>query len=215
MQFNEWEPTYLEILKDMGYDRPSDEASARLLKVLMINSDLIDDDELGSLIGRTAAITGGAFDTNDIPNVDTLIATGSSIPRLLSLNVVPDIIVTDLDGDVEAQKKASALGSVTVIHAHGDNADAIMEHAREFSGKVLMTTQSRPELTIYNFGGFTDGDRAVCMAEHFGAEKIILMGFDLKSPRSKDGSDPETKLKKLKWAEKIISSFHNSNISYV
>ena len=195
---------YSEILEDMGYDRSSDEASARLLKALLVNGDIIDDDELGSVIGRDVIITGGC-PFRELPKADTIIATGSSIPLLLSRNIVPDIIVTDLDGDVKAQKEASARGAVTVIHAHGDNADAIMRHAKEFPGKIVMTTQSRPELTVYNFGGFTDGDRAVCMAKHFGADKIYLAGFDLRTPSRKDGSDPEIKLKKLKWAERIIS----------
>ena len=215
MQFSEWEPTYREILKDMGYDSLSDESSARLLKALLMNSDLIDDDELRSMIGKTVVITGGAYDSEEAPEADTLIATGSSIPKLLSRNIVPDVIVTDLDGDLEAQKKASSQGSVTVIHAHGDNTDAIMKHAREFTGKILMTTQSRPELTIYNFGGFSDGDRAVCMAGHFGAEKVFLLGFNFKTPSDKYGSDHETKLKKLEWAERIISMNRNMEIRYI
>ena len=205
MQFSEWEPFYLELLKDMGYDRASDEAAARLLRALLMNGNIIDDDELGSMIGKTVVITGGGGAFGELPEADTLIATGSSIPLLLSVNVVPDIVVTDLDGDVRSQKEASARGAVTVIHAHGDNADAIMRHAKEFRGRVVMTTQSRPELTVYNFGGFTDGDRAVCMAGHFGAERIYLAGFDLGRPSFKEGSDPEIKMKKLRWAERIIS----------
>jgi uncharacterized Rossmann fold enzyme len=215
MRFSEWEPVYREILADMGYDRLSDEMSVRLLKVMLTGSDVIDDDELGSVIGKNVVITGGAGGFTEVPEADTLIATGSSIPLLLSMGIVPDIIVTDLDGDTEAQKRASAEGAVTVIHAHGDNADAIMKHAKEFSGKVVMTTQSVPEWTVYNFGGFTDGDRAVCMAGHLGAENISLAGFDLGRPSEKPDSDTGLKMKKLRWAERIISMQNGVNIVFL
>ena len=38
MRNEDWEPVYSEILADMGYDRASDENSARVLKALMVNA---------------------------------------------------------------------------------------------------------------------------------------------------------------------------------
>ena len=35
-----------------------------------------------------------------------------------------------------------------------------------------------PVKNVYNFGGFTDGDRSVFWAEEFGAKEIILIGMD-------------------------------------
>jgi hypothetical protein len=35
-----------------------------------------------------------------------------------------------------------------------------------------------PVKNVYNFGGFTDGDRSVFLAEEFGAKEIILIGMD-------------------------------------
>ena len=205
MQFSEWEPVYERIIEDMGYDRSSDEASVRLMKLILVNSDLIDDDDMRGYVRGNVVVTGGAsFSADDLPEYDTLIATGSSIPYLLRNGIVPDVTVTDLDGDVESQKAASSKGSVTVIHAHGDNPDQLILHAKDFKGKVMMTTQSTPELTVFNFGGFTDGDRAVCMASALGAASITLMGFDFDSPATKDDSDPDTKARKLKWAREII-----------
>ena len=205
MQFRDWEPVYLRIIDDMNYDRLSDESSVRVMKAILSNSDLIDDDDMRSFVHGNVLIAGGApFSTKDMPKYDTLIATGASIPFLLENNVIPDVIVTDLDGDVEAQKRASSIGSITVMHAHGDNTDALMVHAKGFSGKVLMTTQSKPDVIVYNFGGFTDGDRAVCMADSLGAKKIMLIGFDLDNPEVKSGSDINVKKKKLDWAKTII-----------
>jgi hypothetical protein len=53
---------------------------------------------------------------------------------------------------------------------------------------------------VYNFGGFTDGDRAVFAADELGAERITLVGFDL------DDQDVEPmKRGKLFWARKLLA----------
>jgi len=208
MRNEDWEPVYSEILKDMGYDRTSDETSARVLKALMLNADMITEDELG--IKDTVSVFGAADCLmDDIAKKEpegTLISAGSATSTLMSMGLVPDIVVTDLDGDIEPQIAASGMGAITLIHAHGDNTDLIMKYAKEFTGKVMLTTQSKPDLVLCNFGGFTDGDRAVCLARHMGAKKIFLYGFDFEKPSFKDGSDPEVKMRKLKWAERIIGS---------
>ena len=208
MRNEDWEPIYSEILEDMGYDRASDEMSARVLRSLMLNADLITEDELG--IGDTVSIFGAADclmdDISKKEPEGTLISAGSATSVLMSMGLVPDIVVTDLDGDIGPQISASGMGAVTIIHAHGDNIDLIREYAKEFTGKVMITTQSKPDLVLCNFGGFTDGDRAVCLARHMGAKRIYLYGFDFANPSYKDGSDPEIKKRKLRWAERIIGS---------
>ena len=202
----DWDPVYCEILKDMGYDRASDENAARVLKALMVNANLITDDELPS--GDVFSIFGAADSLpSDIAKrrpEGVLISAGSATSMVMSMGITPDIVVTDLDGDVTSQIDASKKGAVTLIHAHGDNIDLIMQYAKEFTGKVILTTQTRPDLVLYNFGGFTDGDRAVCLARHLGAKKIFLYGFDFDNPSSKDGSDPSVKKRKLQWAKRII-----------
>jgi len=206
MRNEDWEPVYSEILADMGYDRASDENSARVLKALMVNADLITEDELG--IGDTVSVFGAADCLSDdirkkAPE-GTLISAGSATSAVMDAGIVPDIVVTDLDGEVERQIEANRAGAVAVLHAHGDNIDLIMRYAKEFTGKVIITTQSKPDNVICNFGGFTDGDRAVCLARHMGAKHIRLYGFDFDNPSKKDGSDPQIKKKKLAWAKRII-----------
>ena len=206
MRNEDWDPIYCEILKDMGYDRASDENAARVLKALMVNANLITDDELE--IEDTVSIFGAAdslaSDVEKRRPEGTLISAGSATSAVMSMGMTPDIVVTDLDGDRGSQIEASGKGAVTLIHAHGDNIDLIMRYAKEFTGKVILTTQSKPDMVLYNFGGFTDGDRAVCFARHMGARKIILYGFDFDNPSSKIGSDPAVKKKKLRWAKRII-----------
>ena len=213
MQFSEWEPVYIDILKDLGMDRTSDEASARLLKALTLNSNIVTEDEIAELISADVIVVGGSVSGCDAKllkmmpkdaGVRTVISAGSATDVLVRNGVIPDIVVTDLDGDVEEQKKASAAGSLTLIHAHGDNTQLIMHHANDFKGPIMITTQSSPDMILCNFGGFTDGDRAVCTARYFGAKRITLIGFDLNTPSGKPGTDPELKKRKLGWARKII-----------
>ena len=203
MELQRWEGIYEEILRDMGYDRSSDESSARLLKTLTQMSDLIDDDDVYDLMRGTVAIIGPA--EPDLSGLDgkTVIAAGSATEAVMKA-LMPDIVVTDLDGDIQSQIEASDRGAITFIHAHGDNSDLIMRYAKEFRGPIVLTTQATPDNVIRNYGGFTDGDRAVCIARHFGASEIELRGFDFDVPTVKDGSDPETKKRKLAWAKRII-----------
>lgn len=205
---HEWEPLYRGILEDMGYDRAADEACVRVLTAVTLNSDLIDDDEAAAFFGPVATVFGDADrleqDISSHPPEGTLIASGSAVARLMSVGIRPDVVVTDLDGEIGPQLEASSQGSLTFIHAHGDNQDLVRAYAGSFRGPVVLTTQSTPTNVVSDFGGFTDGDRAVCIAEAFGARRIILEGFDFSRPRAKDGSDPAVKLRKLAWAERII-----------
>ena len=63
-----------------------------------------------------------------------------------------------------------------IVHAHGDNIRRL-PHAISFR-YCIGTTEDRPFGKIRNFGGFTDGDRCVFLANHFGASKIIMIGMD-------------------------------------
>ncbi|MDR0335054.1 MAG: DUF115 domain-containing protein [Methanomassiliicoccaceae archaeon] len=223
MLFCEWEPVYIDILKDLRMDRTSDEASAKLLKMLTLNSNMISDDELASLIGNGVIVAGGGVSGCEAKLLGmapkgparkrTLISAGSATDVLVANGVIPDIVVTDLDGNAELQKKASSSGSVTMIHAHGDNSHLIMAHAKDFKGPIMITTQSAPDMILCNFGGFTDGDRAVCTARHFGAKDITLIGFDFDAPSDKPGTDPEMKKRKLAWAKRIIHGMNPPDVT--
>ena len=210
MKQSEWMPLYSEILEDMGYDRLQDESCARLLKAVTMNSDLVTEDEVAHMFGDRCTVFGDApcleADIGSTPPEGTLISAGSAVARLNALGIAPDVVVTDLDGPIGPQLEASARGCLTFIHAHGDNQDLVREYAGRFSGPVILTTQSVPDTVVANYGGFTDGDRAVCIAQEFGCREILLEGFDFERPNRKDGSDPAVKLRKLAWARRIIDS---------
>jgi uncharacterized Rossmann fold enzyme len=101
---------------------------------------------------------------------------------LFARGILPDAIVTDLDGATDAFPEMNRAGTVIVVHAHGDNMDLIRRWVPRFPGPLVGTTQSRPFDGIHNFGGFSDGDRAVFLADALGASEVVLAGFDLDDP---------------------------------
>jgi len=210
MIFEEWEPIYKLILADMNFDRIYDERAARFLsKMLEIKArkkmpEVIEVDALQKVIdGKDVLVCGKAPGLRDeIKNVDfekyVVIAADGATSVLMKNGIVPDIIVTDLDGYMDDEVRANEMGSIMVVHAHGDNMDALSGEVPKLK-KVIGTTQSKPLQNIYNFGGFTDGDRCVFLAQEFGAGTITLIGFDFNDPNV-----TPVKKKKLIWAERLI-----------
>ena len=207
MRFEDWEPLYLEIIKDMGYDRVMDEESARVLSGIisvMPSSKIASIRRLEALVrDRDVLVCGNAPTLKGElkgvqPNDFCIIAADGAAAVLMDVGIVPHIIVTDLDGDVEAETEASRMGAVMVVHAHGDNISIIRSIVPKLYN-VVGSTQAVPLANVHNFGGFTDGDRCVFLARELEASAIVLIGFDF--------SDPDvnaTKKKKLEWARKLI-----------
>lgn len=110
-----------------------------------------------------------------------IICADGAVKALLQHNIIPDIIVSDLDGDPKALLRAYELGSKFIILCHGDNIDKQL-FFKDKIRRVYLTSQvySLPPL-IYNFDGFTDGDRAIYIAASLGAKEILLIGMDFGS----------------------------------
>jgi 2-amino-4-hydroxy-6-hydroxymethyldihydropteridine diphosphokinase len=208
MKFEEWEPIYLEILEEFGYSRAKDEEAARVLDELCHGRDVCLSSCLRRAIGRSVTVCG------DSPNLEaqvergkpigTVMAADGATSTLLRNGIVPDIIVSDLDGKIVDLERANRMGAILVIHAHGDNIPILRKTVHGFEGKVALTTQSLRFGRVRDYGGFTDGDRAVELARHFGAKDILLLGFDFENPKEKEKGDAQVKLRKLRWANRII-----------
>ena len=54
-----------------------------------------------------------------------------------------------------------------------------------FEGEISLTTQPFQFGKVRDYGGFTDGDRAVELARRFGTTDILLLGFDFGNPKKK------------------------------
>ncbi|MHB1492831.1 MAG: 6-hydroxymethylpterin diphosphokinase MptE-like protein [Thermoplasmataceae archaeon] len=115
---------------------------------------------------------------------------------------VPEIIVTDLDGDVDRILEMSEQGSIVFIHSHGDNIKKLDRFCPLFNGRFIPTTQVPGYRRIYNFGGFTDGDRAAYIADFLGALSIELVDFDFSIQHGKAWN--ERKDAKLKIARDLL-----------
>ena len=211
MMISGWKRRYQSILKELNYSEKKDKESALILDTILKETD--NTQKITKLIqGKTVFVIGsGPSLSFALPKLKKLkksikIAADSSLKPLLENGIIPDIVVTDLDGDEDTIKKLSKKKSIFVIHAHGDNIEKL--HMVKKIKNCIGTTQTEPFNKIQNFGGFTDGDRGVFLASHFEAKRIILFGMDFgrrigKFSNTKK-SDRDTKLKKLKIGEDLL-----------
>ncbi len=140
----------------------------------------------------------------------TNVVVDKALSNALELKIKPDIIVTDLDGDVDKIINLSKfLNVIVVAHIHSDNIYRFINNIKRIKN-VIVTTQIEPIDKIYNFGGFTDGDRAVYLAKHFGAREINIYGFDFNHVISYT-NNVDVKRKKLRIAKKIIERIEEIN----
>lgn len=212
MNYKNWEVWYNKILQDFGFSRYEDEKSAKILVSLLKNKTRHPISILKNLICRKNAYVFGSGNNlyEGIKKIkkrknSVFISADGTTSALMAKGIMPDVVVTDLDGNVEDQIKANEMGAIVVIHAHGDNIPALKKYVLKFPGTVIGTTQSRPFDGIYNFGGFTDGDRGAFLAKHFYARRIYLVGFDFTAVgKLSCAKNKKIKLKKLKWAERLI-----------
>jgi len=143
----------------------------------------------------------------------TIVSVDGATKALIDYGIYPDIVVTDLDGDFEALFKAAFNGAVMVIHAHGDNISALRKYLGKLFPYSIYTTQLEPEGCVENYGGFTDGDRALFLALKFSASKIFLVAMDFgeivgkySKPWLKHNIKAwETKKKKFQIAKELIA----------
>jgi len=197
--------------KRIRYSQKKDRESAIILDSILKKTNTTEK-ILKLIEGKTVFVIGsGPSLSNAIPKLKKLkksikIAADSSLKPLVDNGIIPDIVVTDLDGNENTIKKIAKTKSIFIIHAHGDNIEKL-----ELVKKIrncIGTTQSNPFNKIQNFGGFTDGDRGVFLANYFGAKKIILFGMDFGNRIGKfsntKNSDRKIKLKKLEIGENLL-----------
>jgi hypothetical protein len=211
MMISGWKKRYLLILKELNYSQKKDKESAIILDSILKKTNTADK-ILKLINGKTVFVIGsGPSLSNAIPKLKKLkksikIAADSSLKPLVDNGIIPDIVVTDLDGDENTIKKIAKTKSIFVIHAHGDNIEKL-ELVKKIKN-CIGTTQSNPFNKIQNFGGFTDGDRGVFLANYFGAKKIILFGMDFGNRIGKFSNtkkaDRKIKLKKLEIGENLL-----------
>ena len=201
MDFEEWEPWYCEILDYFGFSRAQDEEAARLLALLLSRDDLPTLTALTR--GNDVTVCGNAPCLKDeLAKIQGVIFAADAAADVLDAHgIPPDAVFTDLDGATDRLLDLNESGTIIVVHAHGDNMPLLRYWVPRFAGLVVGTTQSVPLPHVHNFGGFSDGDRAVFAADELGAVHITLIGFDLDD----ENVDP-VKRGKLFWARKLLAA---------
>jgi len=207
MDFDEWETYYERILEDFRFSRQEDERAAEVLDGILGGTRVPLEELAVVLANKAVSVAGNAPGLADELGrlTKVVVAADEATSVLMAHGRVPQVIVTDLDGKVEDQVEANRKGAIAVVHAHGDNIPALRKWAKRFEGKTVATTQSRPFGRVYNFGGFTDGDRGAFLADAMGARSIRLVGFDFEHPNEKD-TDRGTKKRKLDWAYILLQT---------
>lgn len=204
MHYDTWSPAYRAVLADFGYD-PADDERAR--DVLAGVTEPFDTGRLGALFGgRTVAIAGGAPSLSADGEIarargaEVVVAASTAADVLADAGVEIDLMVTDLDKNAGTARELTHAGVPVAAHAHGDNVPAVREWVPRFAAEhTLPTTQAEPRGPVENFGGFTDGDRAAFLADHFGARELRFPGWDFE-----DRSVGPEKRRKLVWAERLL-----------
>ena len=235
MEFGQWSIYYKKILDDFGFSREDDEKSAQLLDEILSEEGCLTLEDLSKIVGFSDKfiVFGAGPSLKEhirylIENYDlkeyVLVAADGATTAMIEEKLVPDIIVTDLDGNLDDILLANLRGANVVIHAHGDNMPKITQLTPFFTN-VLGTTQAQPIGNLYNFGGFTDGDRAIFLSVALGAKEITLAGMDFgdivtkySRPNIPDivGPADEIKRKKLQYGEEFTNWIaENENVKII
>lgn len=205
-----WNQRYEEILRRFGYKKSLDEQAAVILDSII---KPIDDSEIFSIISaKTVFVIGSGPSLKR--SIKTLkkfkkipkIVADSAVKPIYENGIKPDIVVTDLDGDIPTLRRLGKKETVFVVHAHGDNISNLPLSL--YFSRCIGSTQTKEIGNMKNFGGFTDGDRAVFLAKHYGAKKIILFGMDFDGPIGDYSSTKDSELKvkreKLKVGKSLL-----------
>ena len=197
-----WDQYYVKILDYFGFSREDDEEAARLLSSILPGNDisLLTD----TISGSDIIVAGNAPSLpDDIKKTDFegkfVIAAVAAARVMKKGGIIPDIVFTDLDGLDDDVLEMNEAGTILAVHAHGDNMPLVKSWVPKMKGPVVGTTQSTPLENVYNFGGFSDGDRGVFAAYELGAKSVSLIGFDLD-----DKSVDPVKHGKLMIARKLL-----------
>ena len=197
-----WDQYYVKILDYFGFSREDDEEAARLLSSILPGNDisLLTD----TISGSDIIVAGNAPSLpDDIKKTDfegkIVIAAVAAARVMKKGGIIPDIVFTDLDGLDDDVLEMNEAGTILAVHAHGDNMPLVKSWVPKMKGPVVGTTQSTPLENVYNFGGFSDGDRGVFAAYELGAKSVSLIGFDLD-----DKSVDPVKHGKLMIARKLL-----------
>ena len=217
MNLDEWWPWYEKIATPFGHKKAQDQRVTDILSLILRNKAMTQKRLESAIKGYPVLILGAGpslekdlvklKQTEYLENIIIMAADGATTGLMDVCLRYPGIIVTDLDGKIPDILTANSKGSVMIVHSHCFNMNKIVDYVPRFP-KALGTTMVEPRPNVYNFGGYSDGDRAVFLATNMGADPIILAGMDMgedigKYSRTKSKLKEEKK-EKLKLCKKLL-----------
>lgn len=223
IDLKQWWPKYQQILDQFGYNITKDQEAANLLSEYIKQVALTLGDLRTTVQGKNVVVCGaGPSITANLEHIvtnitfeDTIVfAADGATSACLEYGLIPNFVMTDLDGNMEDILSVQDQGAVVIVHAHGDNIPALeLWVPRLKQRQSIGSTQARPQPGAYNLGGFTDGDRCAFWAEGLHAAKIALAGMDLgnllgrfsKPELTTDIVAPPVKRQKLQVAKDLLS----------
>jgi uncharacterized Rossmann fold enzyme len=213
VKFIDWFPYYQNIRQQFGYSTEKDQEAAYYLSRIIKRKALTPKVLHKKIAGKRVLVIGAgpSLEKNIIfikkSRKFVKIVSDGAVQALIENNIKPDIVVTDLDGNQSFLQKAEKVGALMVVHAHGDNIQILRKLVPRFR-HIIGSTQVMPVKNVYNFGGFTDGDRSVFLAEEFGAKEIVLLGMDFGAHIGKYSKEAvknvELKKKKLRAGKRLL-----------
>ena len=233
VQVNNFTPVCIEFQQNIreyfGWNLQDDEEVLEWLQQNLVKFDDRWNDEsqsnnLNELIleiksSEQFVVIGANVTEDEIMTLSTttpLIVADGAIGALLELNedLLENVICLVSDGDGLPYITNKKIGNMKILlHAHGHakiNLKHVLETWNKWSKtpKIIISHQTfKSKKPAVNFGGFSDGDRAVCMLHSCGITKnnIRLIGFNTKKIGKWTGlSNTEIKRQKLEWMEKIL-----------
>lgn len=149
-------------------------------KVICVGAADLIDQQLDELLNKVSI--------DELQAKYSVLAADGVVEKLLKRDIIPNVVLTDLDGGLEILAPLTHKTTFIVL-IHGDNHDLLdqflkMDIKHE---NIFWTTQGLPIFGFHNFTGFTDGDRAVCLATQFRANSLLL-GYDFSSGKIGDAS---------------------------
>ncbi|MBN2228950.1 MAG: DUF115 domain-containing protein [Candidatus Thorarchaeota archaeon] len=186
--WDEWRPVYFDIVKKLNLDTSKDYEATLLLSELLkdVDSSPLLDGLQKKIHGNIVVVCGaGPSLQSHIQSIKShsrfdelvIIAADGAVSALMEQEIHCDFIATDLDGKIEHIIEASEMGTISIVHAHGDNIDRVKRYV-PILRSVLGSTQVEPCENVFLWGGFTDGDRACHIVSDYSPREIILAGMD-------------------------------------
>ena len=118
MTISGWKSRYSEIIREFGYSKKEDLESARMLNSLLKNGFPLKNfkkliyNQPVFVVGAGPSLSSSITILKKFKKVTKIVADGAT-KALLENNIMPDIVVSDLDGDIKSLTKDGKTNTTT------------------------------------------------------------------------------------------------------